>query len=49
MDGVTVSGLEESGLNGDWILTDAGPDYILFTGILQKALTQTGEVRVERM
>lgn len=48
MDGVTVSGLEEAGLNGDWILTDAGPDYILFTGILQKALTQTGEVRVER-
>lgn len=48
LDGVTVSGLEESGLNGDWILTDAGPDYILFTGILQKALTQTGEVRVER-
>lgn len=48
LDGVTVSGLEESGLNGDWILTDAGPDYILFTGILQKTLTQTGEVRVER-
>lgn len=48
LDGVTVSGLEEGGLNGDWILTDAGPDYILFTGILQKALTQTGEVRVER-
>lgn len=48
LDGVTVSGLEESGLNGDWTLTDAGPDYILFTGILQKALTQTGEVRVER-
>lgn len=48
LDGVTVSGMEESGLNGDWILTDAGPDYILFTGILQKALTQTGEVRVER-
>lgn len=48
LDGVTVSGLEESGLNGDWILTDAGPDYILFTGILQKALTQAGEVRVER-
>lgn len=49
LDGVTVSGLEEAGLNGDWILTDAGPDYILFTGILQKALTQTGEVRVERI
>lgn len=49
LDGVTVSGLEEGGLNGDWILTDAGPDYILFTGILQKALTQTGEVRVERI
>lgn len=48
LDGVTVSGLEESGLNGDWILTDAGTDYILFTGILQKALTQAGEVRVER-
>lgn len=48
LDGVTVSGLEESGLNGDWILTDAGPDYILFTGILQKTLTQAGEVRVER-
>ena len=32
LDGVTVSGLEEAGLNGDWILTDAGPDYILFTG-----------------
>lgn len=48
LDGVTVSGMEESGLNGDWILTDAGPDYILFTGILQKALTQAGEVRVER-
>lgn len=49
LDGVTVSGLEEGGLNGDWILTDAGPDYILFTGILQKALTQAGEVRVERI
>lgn len=48
LDGVTVSGLEEGGLNGDWTLTDAGPDYILFTGILQKALTQAGEVRVER-
>lgn len=48
LDGVTVSGLEEAGLNGDWILTDAGLDYILFTGILQKTLTQTGEVRVER-
>lgn len=48
LDGVTVSGLEEAGLNGDWILTDAGPDYILYTGILQKALTQAGEVRVER-
>lgn len=48
LDGVTVSGLEEAGLNGDWILTDAGPDYILFTGILQKTLTQIGEVRVER-
>lgn len=48
LDGVTVSGLEEAELNGDWILTDAGPDYILFTGILQKALTQAGEVRVER-
>ena len=48
LDGVTVSGLEEAGLNGDWILTDAGEDYILFTGILQKTLTQTGEVRVER-
>lgn len=49
LDGVTVSGLEEAELNGDWILTDAGPDYILFTGILQKALTQTGEVWVERI
>lgn len=48
LDGVTVSGLEEAELNGDWILTDAGPDYILFTGILQKTLTQAGEVRVER-
>lgn len=48
LDGVSVCGLEEAGLNGDWILTDAGPDYILFTGMLQKALTQTGAVRVER-
>lgn len=49
LDGVTVSGLEESGLNGDWVLAGAGPDYILFTGILQKTLTQTGAVRVERL
>lgn len=48
LDGVTVSGLEEAGLNGDWILTDAGEDYILYTGVLQEAVTQTGEVRVER-
>lgn len=49
LDGVTVSGLEESGLNGDWVLAGAGPDYILFTGILQNTLTQTGAVRVERL
>lgn len=47
-DGVTVAGLTQEELNGDWILTDAGEDYIVFTGILRTGVTQAGAVTVER-
>lgn len=47
-DGVTVSGLTQAELNGDWILSHASDDCIVYTGILSEAATQDSPVTVER-
>ena len=47
-DGVTVSGCRQADLNGDFVLMDAGEDYIVITGLLQEAITQQEPVTVER-
>lgn len=47
-DGVTISGIEQEDLNGDWVLASAADDCIVFTGMLTEAKTQQAQVKVER-
>ena len=47
-DGVTISGVTQDDLNGDWILASVTEDAIMFTGILAAALTQSDPVTVAR-
>ncbi len=47
-DGVTISGLTNTDLNGDFILYGAGNDYILVTAIIDAVATDTAAVTVER-
>ena len=47
-DGVTVKGLSQQDLNGDWIISYATDDTVVYTGILAQALTQQEQVTVER-
>ncbi len=47
-DGVTISGVENDALNGDFILYGAGSDYIIVTAIIDAVATQTAAVTVAR-
>lgn len=47
-DGVTISGMENAALNGDFILYGAGDDHIIINAILDAAATQTAAVTVKR-
>lgn len=47
-DGVTISGMENAALNGDFILYGAGDDHIIITAIVDTATTQTATVTVKR-
>lgn len=47
-DGVTIAGLSQTDLNGDWVLASATEDSIVYTGILTGTLAQTAQVTVER-
>ena len=47
-DGVTISGMENTALNGDFILYGAGADYVVVTAIIASAATQTAAVTVSR-
>lgn len=47
-DGVTISGLANEDLNGDFILYGAADDYIIVTAIIDAVATQPESVVVER-
>ncbi|MFZ5975204.1 MAG: hypothetical protein ACOYU3_07330 [Bacillota bacterium] len=47
-DGVTISGLNTTSLNGDFILYGADENYIIITGIIDQTAQQTGGVTVKR-
>lgn len=47
-DGVTLSGMEEESLNGDFVLYGAGDDYVIVTAIARQAVSQSGPVTLER-
>lgn len=47
-DGVTVSGAENPDINGSYVLTGVGDDYIIIPGILSNAVTQTSPLSVSR-
>ncbi|MBP3509820.1 hypothetical protein [Oscillibacter sp.] len=47
-DGVTLSGMEEETLNGDFILYGAGDDYVIVTAVISRAVSQSGPVTIER-
>ncbi len=48
-DGVTLSGFENDDLNGSHIIMDKGEGYITVTGIIPDTLTQTNEIKVQRL
>lgn len=48
-DGVMLEGFEDENLNGQFVLYDVGPDYILVTALIEKTITQIGGIRVERI
>ena len=47
-DGVTISGLTNADLNGDFYLIGRGDDYVIVTALIQAAFTQTEAVTIER-
>lgn len=47
-DAVSVQGILGAGLDGDWILSSAWDDEIVFTGIISEPLAQTEPVTVHR-
>lgn len=47
-DGVSISGLTNKDLNGEFVLYGAGDDYIIITAIIDAVATQTGAVTIER-
>ncbi len=48
-DGVSISGFDSDELNGSFIIRNCGDDYIIVSGILSSAFTQSTPVRVERL
>ena len=47
-DGVTISGMENDALNGEFILYGAADDYIIITAIIDAVATQQNSVVVDR-
>lgn len=47
-DAVTVEGVLGVGLDGDWLISAAGDDYIVYTGIVEQMQRQTKPVKVTR-
>lgn len=50
-DGVNISGVTvaaQTDLNGSFVLQEAGDDYIIITGIMDRTATQTGGITVSR-
>ena len=47
-DGVTISGVAQENLNGSFVVYGAGSDYIIVTGIIDKATTQEDTITVTR-
>lgn len=47
-DGVTISGMQNSALNGEFVLYGAGNDYVIVTAIIDAVATQTGGLVIER-
>ena len=48
-DGVTISGMSDSNLNGDFVVVDCGLDYIIVTAIIDANTSQTTAVTVARV
>lgn len=48
LDGVSISGVTNDALNGEFVLYGAGDDYIIVTAIIDATVTQEGAVTVER-
>lgn len=47
-DGVTISGVTDNTLNGDFVLHEVGADYVVVVGLISKNITQTAAVTIER-
>ncbi len=47
-DGVSISGMTDNSLNGDFVLVGAGEDYIIITAIIDASISQSNEAIVER-
>lgn len=47
-DGVSISGMEEESLNGEFILYGVSNDYVIITAVVDEVLTQAGTVTLER-
>lgn len=48
-DGVTISGMDNTDLNGDFILYGAGDDYIIITAIIDAVATQSSAATIARI
>jgi len=48
LDGVSISGLENAALNGEYVLYGAADDYVIITAIIDNVATQETPVTIER-
>lgn len=47
-DGVTISGMEQENLNGEYMLYGAGEKYVIVSAIIDAVITQESGVTIER-
>ena len=47
-DGVTISGAEDGQFNGDFIVHNSGPDFLVVTGLIDQIRTQAAPLTVKR-
>lgn len=48
-DGVTISGMTDDALNGDFVLHEVGDEYIVVVALISKNINQTAAVTIERV